>query len=382
MAMMTQKQIADSLGCAKTRVYRYIVKNEIIADCSNGSTQYYGEQTVRRIMDDLAPILEAERAAGKAQRYRVGLSERYGSPSEQFEPDPDTADSPAVPRSDADHFTASQIITEQSDSERIDAVQSNAEYTEAVRNDTERIKAKQSERVKIIYDSTNGSALKQWISYMDNPEADLKTEHDDRDSSLRFDTVQNDSQRVDAERIGSERFISVQGVSIQSDAEQTETVQNDAHRFDPTQNAAQNETYQSDSEQINAFQNTSERVDSNHSRSSQNDSPRNEAVQSDSELSLVIREMSEYRRIMEQQLAMKDKQIESLSAALADTTTALRSAQASLADTTTALRAAQALHAGTMQEHMLETSENDNLPDSQPEEKQGILARIFGKKLF
>ena len=53
----------------------------------------------------------------------------------------------------------------------------------------------------------------------------------------------------------------------------------------------------------------------------------------------------------------------------------------SLHDATTALTAAQALHAGTIQKQLTEHSVVDQSSDvEQPKQKQGFLARLFGRK--
>lgn len=82
---------------------------------------------------------------------------------------------------------------------------------------------------------------------------------------------------------------------------------------------------------------------------------------------------------LKQQLTVKDKQIDDLSAML-------KSSQEQQATLVTALSAAQALHAGTMQERLTEHSENSEIQREVNEAEQksqsvkkGFLARIFRK---
>ena len=82
---------------------------------------------------------------------------------------------------------------------------------------------------------------------------------------------------------------------------------------------------------------------------------------------------------LKQQLTIKDKQIDDLSAML-------KSSQEQQATLVTALSAAQALHAGTMQERLTEHSESSEIQREVNEAEQesqtvkkGFFARIFGK---
>ncbi len=82
---------------------------------------------------------------------------------------------------------------------------------------------------------------------------------------------------------------------------------------------------------------------------------------------------------LKQQLTIKDKQIDDLSAML-------KSSQEQQATLVTALSAAQALHAGTMQERLTEYSESSEIQREVNEAEQesqtvkkGFFARIFGK---
>lgn len=82
---------------------------------------------------------------------------------------------------------------------------------------------------------------------------------------------------------------------------------------------------------------------------------------------------------LKQQLTVKDKQIDDLSAML-------KSSQEQQATLVTALSAAQALHAGTMQERLTEHSENSEIQREVNEAEQksqsvekGFFARIFRK---
>ena len=72
--------------------------------------------------------------------------------------------------------------------------------------------------------------------------------------------------------------------------------------------------------------------------------------------------------ILQEQLAVKEKQIDELNARLKETTAALE-------HTTASLHAAQALHAGTMQTQIL----TDNKLEDKPEKKT-FLQRIFSKR--
>lgn len=83
---------------------------------------------------------------------------------------------------------------------------------------------------------------------------------------------------------------------------------------------------------------------------------------------------------LKQQLTIKDKQIDDLSAML-------KSSQEQQATLVTALSAAQALHAGTMQERLTEYSESSEIQREVNEAEQesqtvkkGFFARIFGKE--
>ena len=74
--------------------------------------------------------------------------------------------------------------------------------------------------------------------------------------------------------------------------------------------------------------------------------------------------------MLQAQLEMKDKQIAELNARLAETT-------AALTETTKSLRAAQALHAGTIQQQLLEESEGGDDEQTDSERKSGFWGRLF-----
>lgn len=74
-----------------------------------------------------------------------------------------------------------------------------------------------------------------------------------------------------------------------------------------------------------------------------------------------------------EQLAVKDKQIEDLNARLAEISSALVMAQQTA-------QAAQALHAGTIQQQLIEESADPAPEQSQESEKRSWLSRLFGKQ--
>ena len=96
MALKTQKQIADELNCSKTRIYRYIVRNEIEADFSRGNTQYYSEETVDMIKAELGPVLESEKVRIEKRKNDKVISGHFAdlnrSASIQEDPRKNTAD--------------------------------------------------------------------------------------------------------------------------------------------------------------------------------------------------------------------------------------------------------------------------------------------------
>ena len=84
---------------------------------------------------------------------------------------------------------------------------------------------------------------------------------------------------------------------------------------------------------------------------------------------------AELVKMLQAQLDAKDRQIDELNARLAETT-------AALTETTKSLQAAQALHAGTIQQQLLEeTTESSSQEQPQNEKKQGFFRRLFhGRK--
>lgn len=73
-----------------------------------------------------------------------------------------------------------------------------------------------------------------------------------------------------------------------------------------------------------------------------------------------------------EQLAVKDRQIEELNARLSEVSSALVSAQQTAA-------AAQALHAGTMKQQLLTGETGAAQPSQEMEQKRGWVQRLFGR---
>ena len=73
------------------------------------------------------------------------------------------------------------------------------------------------------------------------------------------------------------------------------------------------------------------------------------------------------------QLEVKDRQIEALTARLAEVSAAL------LAAPQTAPAAAQALHAGTIQQQLLTGEAGADQQGQEPEQKRGWFSKLFGK---
>lgn len=99
----------------------------------------------------------------------------------------------------------------------------------------------------------------------------------------------------------------------------------------------------------------------------------------DVDVNTLIETLQSTVNTLKQQLTVKDKQIDDLSAML-------KSSQEQQATLVTALSAAQALHAGTMQERLTEHSENSEIQREVNEAEQksqsvkkGFFARIFRK---
>lgn len=90
----------------------------------------------------------------------------------------------------------------------------------------------------------------------------------------------------------------------------------------------------------------------------------------DAELVATLRETIDTLR---EQLAVKDKQIDALTATL----TATQTQNAALTD---ALTAAQALHAGTIQTALTEHSDSSETVIEQEPQRRGLFARLFGRK--
>lgn len=91
-----------------------------------------------------------------------------------------------------------------------------------------------------------------------------------------------------------------------------------------------------------------------------------------SETTLIAMLQGELDRKSEQ-LAVKDKQIEDLNARLAEVSAALVTAQQTA-------QAAQALHAGTIQQQLIEGATDPAPEQSQESEKKRWLSRLFGKQ--
>ena len=85
--------------------------------------------------------------------------------------------------------------------------------------------------------------------------------------------------------------------------------------------------------------------------------------------------------LLNEQLAVKDEQIMDYREQIKFYQEQILMLTQSLHDATTALTAAQVLHAGTIQKQLTEHSVVDQSSDvEQPKQKQGFLARLFGRK--
>ena len=85
--------------------------------------------------------------------------------------------------------------------------------------------------------------------------------------------------------------------------------------------------------------------------------------------------------LLQGQLTAKDTQLAEKDRQLAELTSALRAAQEQTATLTAALTAAQALHAGTMQQQLIERAESVvDAPAEDTQERKGFWARLFGGK--
>lgn len=130
--------------------------------------------------------------------------------------------------------------------------------------------------------------------------------------------------------------------------------------------AVQNGTVQDvPTDDINKTQNNTERSTNNTERSTN--------ITADSVQTDYIESLKANIDLLSQQLAIKDKQIESL----IEQNTII----------TTALQASQALHAGTIHQQAIETKAEEpesqpasSEPQEQPEPKRSFFKRLFGKK--
>lgn len=102
----------------------------------------------------------------------------------------------------------------------------------------------------------------------------------------------------------------------------------------------------------------------------------------ENELKQQIEELKQDKQQLAEQLIVKDRQIESLQLQTEQLTKSLQQQAVALENTTLALTAAQALHAGTMQEQLVDKSVQSNIVQTEPDlikKKKGIFAKIFGK---
>ncbi len=446
---MTQKQISDLLGCPKTRVYRFILKNEIVATRSNGTTQYYSEEISKHIIDELGAILESERAMGKIDRKRAGLSEEYGSANDYVLQN-NTKHSPIsndLSQNNSERFNANQnisgqFIANQTVSSQIAAEQSVSEHNASnqsgsIQNDAPQqrnpIASAISEYSKAV--QSGSGALHQNAAEQRPANQSVANQSEAGQSILNYGEssenvpIQNDTEQVVSVQSDSARNAAEQSKANQSAANQSEAEQNMAeimeHMIQSQHGAVQGKVFQSASGHCEAMQAESEDVrsldglyhikaywdgtdhsdageedaqaldmsknasiDAEHTKTDQNVSQQGSntncsaSMQSDSDTLIAVlqNQMTEFRRIMEMQLVTKDNQIAEKDKQLESLTKALAAAQEQLTETTVALRAAQALHAGTMQEHLIET-DAEKQETEHGGEKQGFWSKLFHKKI-
>lgn len=84
--------------------------------------------------------------------------------------------------------------------------------------------------------------------------------------------------------------------------------------------------------------------------------------------------------VLREQLSEKDKQITALTSALTTSQEQVKQLTESLHDTTAALTAAQALHAGTIQQQLIDKQVvSEDVPESvsEPEQRKGFFKRFF-----
>lgn len=453
---MTQKQMSDLLGCSKTRVYRFIQKNEIVATRSNGTTQYYSEEISNYILSELGAILESERATGKIDRKRAGLSEEYGSAddyvpqsSAKHSPTPNDLGQIGSDRFNVNQNNSVQYIANQSVSGQIAAEQivpgRNASYqsgsvqndayqnaNHAVLNASDYSKANQNNS-SISYQTTSEqySAIQSAANQSDAQRSDLNYSR-----PARSIPIQSDAERINTVQDTSIQDAAEQGKTVQIDSVQSEAEQNmaeimehmiqkhgpvcgkspqsasehdvsmtvetddgkqedglyhiktffgDLKRYQDQEQTSENAVDDTQSDDLTKNESVeSERIKADQFTTQQGSAAyRSEPMQSDSNALVAVlqSQMTEFRRIMEMQLVTKDNQIAEKDKQLESLTKALAAAQEQLTETTVALRAAQALHAGTMQEHLIET-DAEKQESEYGNEKQSFWSKLFHKKIL
>lgn len=92
----------------------------------------------------------------------------------------------------------------------------------------------------------------------------------------------------------------------------------------------------------------------------------------------------EQLRAQQQQLSTKDEQIRAQQQQLSSKDEQIKQLTTAMENTTAALTAAQALHAGTMQEHLTLTQDQNEetnvVTEKEETQKRGLFKRLFGKK--